>query len=303
MSVEEKEIPENIVNALQRLSNKLGMSYNDVLDEFMRNLNDDEYFKRMGLDSEIDRFPYALQATLVGFSQANRGEKYIFIPIGMTPMRLSDKGYWHRNLYAILLKEVEGKYKLASDTMKRIYVKERLAEKSSQIKLFSIYEDYLADIGNGVLMAIQRTSFKNPKLSKINSLDIFTKLLKIPKITIAESLQYPSATDEKGYAKQDDMRIIEGMVASSFEVNRDNVLSGGYRIVDQSLVEPVITSDGQSIGTLTVWVSKEFLVYENKSILYFIGTVSIGKGQKNKGIPSMNAISIIPKVAMKKGGD
>jgi len=285
--VETIELPTYVLEKISEISQKTGISVDELKKEYLEIYNDPFVQDDEQFESDKERHRYCV-AVLKGRYLARRPVKeYEIIPIGFSSKRITKSGVPQSAIFALVR---DGK----SVKLRRIVLRDETADLYKEISLFSRYKVKLGSFSSGDLVADNRTKFESPAKVKLTPQDILEKL-GIPRVPeLAKARKYLSKRSSTGYVDETDWRIVRGIIVRENRGFRsDDTEYGVYTIVDDSLEdEPIVNSDGTIVPpAFTVWVPPELMVYAVESECDFVGTLQVDS--KTKEI-FMNAYLILP---------
>lgn len=287
---EKKQFPDYVYRKIEEMVQRIPtLSKDYLLEEFIRIFNDPFVQTDPQFKSDDERYQYSLEVLWVKVASQPPTQEYSVIPFGVTDVRMTSQGPVSR-VYALIRKKGEGK-----EEMGVILFKGHLADMVKDVRCLSAYKSVrLAKLRTGnVYFATSMTKFEGPVTLPIDAYTFFKKHLGVPEIKIAETPYKQSKKVDK-YVDEFDLRIITGIVLRYNFGKRAKTFSDWavYTISDDSVGgSDVITNEGYIIPSqFTVWIPRQFLLYDVDSKLMFVGTVSITEDKE----PFMNAIYVHP---------
>lgn len=280
-------LPEFVEAKLQELSNKLGLSYEDVKEEYMNIFTSDFIQKDPQFQSDEERHKYTLRALKIRLLTMPPVKKYTIIPVGYSDVRFTKKGQKITTIFAIVIQP--GK----KPKLKRIVALDRYAEIYKDIELFAKYEVKLGENRYGDLVVDSRTRFDEPEYLEVEPVELM-KSLGIPIVPIAQAAKNKSLRGADGYLIETDWRGIRGIIARRVVGKRKDGTSFGLYIVgDESIdIEMTEGANGQQlVQGFPVFCPVHQMRYAELSECYFFGTIDIDNKTNE---PFMNCYLIVP---------
>ncbi len=280
---EEVKIPEFVETKLRELAQKINLSYEDVVDEYLSIFLDDFIQKDPQFKTDEERHRYTLRALRIRLVTMPLVKKYTVIPIGYTDPRITKKGQKMTIIFALVLEK--GK----KPVIRRIIAMDKYADIYKEIELFAKYDVKLGENRVGDLIVDSRTRF-DPDTAEYIDVDPvqLLKSLGVPIIPIAEAAKHKSLRGSDGYLIETDWRGIRGIVARKVIGKRKDGTPFGLYVVGDDSIDITDTSQNQGFS---VFCPVEQMKFGELSECYFFGTIDIDSRTNE---PFMNCYLIIP---------
>jgi len=283
--MKEDSIPGKALERLKTVSEKRGIPFDKVLEEYKRVLGSKKVQKQKG-DEEGKKI-WASRIVFTNFMTKEPASVHsLVIPFGIIEPRLK-KGAENKvenmraSLFAAVRNGNDKKFEV-----KEIVFNGKLAPVVQKIKLLRAYKNVKLYDRGYFIEAGEDTKFENPQKVKMTEEQILTGICKFPKLErLIDTVSHRSDYNG-GYIDRTDMYLIEGMVKRKF--------GKGYGIKDESLPleeKAVRVGDEKVVvpQVLTVWVPKRFYRWDTDAELAFLGTIDIGRDDRR---PFMNAVLV-----------
>lgn len=287
-------VPEDIKRKLKNLSEKTGRSMKEIIGIYADKLTSDFVQDDAQFKTEEDKHRYVYQATFVSVASRPPTNIISFIPIGYDEKRRTKTGKNISSIYGFVVND-DDEY-----TKSKIVCKGKSADLINTIEPFYRYK---ISVGgkNGLFFADDLSNFYDEEyVVDQDPIDLIVKEWDAKIIDIRKTVDFPSRLDKNGYVDKMDLRIIRGHVISHTEIDRNDGTQGSvYNIGDESIAlgnEDEITDSGIIIpNRFTVWCPNQFLIWDNDSMLDFVGYIQHKSKTGESGTePQMNAICVIP---------
>jgi len=285
--MKEDSIPGEALKRLKTASEKRGVPFDKLVEEYKQVLGSEKVRKQKG-DEKAKKIWAARIVFSRWMSKEPVSEHSIVIPFGITEPRVK-KGAENKveNMRASVFAAIKNGDNKKFE-VKEIVFRGKLVSIVQRIKLLRAYQNVKLYDRSYFIEAGEDTKFENPQKIKMTEEQILTKICKFPKLERLIDTVSHKSNYNGGYIDRMDMYLIEGIVRRKFK--------RGYAIKDESLPfeEKAVQVGNEKVivpQTLTVWIPKRFYRWDEDSELAFLGTIDIGKEDRK---PFMNAVLVYP---------
>jgi len=287
------EISKEIEKKLEEIATGSSIDLDTLKAEYEEFLKQD-WLQTEDFVDDDDRHQYAMTFFHKEYVLRSPVEPRTIIPIGVDPVKTSQKGNIYSSIYAL-----DGKAQV-----RRISLRGKEgANLTGQVNFFSKYKDVkLGQFGeDGDWSADDRADFSDPIQIAMKPKELVSKMKPEPARTnIKEAINNLSKRGSDGYTVKTDWKVVRGLIKSEWrkpdgdEYNE----SGSYRLSDMSISsdDNLVTDDGRVIPPgMTVWVSPKLMQFPVDSMVDCIGTVEERRDKNGKptGEVSMNAAVVV----------
>jgi len=279
------ELPEFVKKKLEYLSQKIGVSFEQLESRYWEIYNDPWLQQDPSFRTPDERHAYAVRILWVEAVSRPPSKEFYVIPFGYTGVRISKSSGVPMSRIYVLQKD--------GDQWKKnvIVCKEKHAYLYRDIRLFYLYKAKLFDTG-GVLMPNYDTSFNDPKPLNLDPLTLVIKSVGVDVFKLIDVHKHVSRK-QNGFIDEFDIKGLYGIVVRWRKGKRQDGTEYGFYVVSDDSVglEDTADEEGRIIpAQFTVWIAPELVKYDERSEIFVYGTVSVG----SDGVPFMNAYGVIP---------
>ena len=320
MSEQQLQLPKDVTDRLTKISEKYKIPMAQLIVETQKEFNENYIQQHPILDTVEKKLIYASKAVLSNYDSRSTLETFDVITFGIGRKNTFQQPY---TIDTNVLIEVDDRTgdavakdlhpEVQKPQVKTHLEKVRIQFKGKDIEHVSQIQTgclYTVNLGRGkaknILYADDRSVFENPV--KVDNLMELLQQTGVTYCTIAETpknLAKEETTSRGTYQDKNDMRIIRGMVGDYRKGGDAGNEWAFYNVTDESLSDDYISPNGEVTvkPAMLFSVNPMWLIYDRKSTLDFIGTLTVQKGSKTKPKPkpyeiSMNCVAVIPVISM-----